>query len=173
LPITFPRDAADLVRPELPNLGSEPDAPVHVDYSEGADVGYRWYSARGRKPLFAFGYGLSYTRFEYRGVKVSGGRALTVKFEVRNVGGAAGADVPQVYLTSAAGKPILRLIAFQRVELNPGETRSVTLTADPRLLGYFDEERRRWRVKPGIYALRVGRSAAELLVGGEAGIDGI
>jgi beta-glucosidase len=173
LPITFPRDASDLVRPALPNLGSEPNAPVHVDYSEGADIGYRWYSAHGLTPLFAFGYGLSYTHFEYGGVKVSGGTRLRVKFDVRNVGAAKGADVPQVYLTSAAGQRVLRLIGFQRVELEPGESRTVSITADPRLLGYFDEERRRWRVRPGIYTLRVGRSAAELLMGGEAGIHGI
>jgi beta-glucosidase len=173
LPITFPRDVSDMVRAALPNLGTEPDAAVHVDYSEGANVGYRWYSARGLTPMFAFGYGLSYTRFEYGGVKVSGGRNLTVRFDVRNTGASKGADVPQVYLTSAAGEQVLRLIGFQRIELNPGESRTITITADRRLLGHFDEERRRWRLKPGIYTLRVGRSAAELLMGGEAAIHGI
>ena len=81
--------------------------------------------------------------------------------------------MPQVYLTAAAGERVLRLIGFQRVELNPGESRIITVTADPRLLGYFDEERRQWRVKPGIYQLRVGRSAADLALGGEAGLHGI
>jgi beta-glucosidase len=173
LPISFPRDSADLVRPALPNLGAEPRTPVHVDYSEGADVGYRWYAARGSTPLFAFGFGMSYTRFDYRDVKVSGGKTLTATFEVRNTGAVKGADVPQVYLTAAAGERVLRLIGFQRVELNPGESRIITVTADPRLLGYFDEERRQWRVKPGIYQLRVGRSAADLALGGEAGLHGI
>jgi beta-glucosidase len=173
LPITFPRNIADFLRPTLPNLGRESDAPVHVDYSEGADVGYRWYSAHGVAPMFAFGYGLSFTRFEYGDIEVSGGGHLTVKFIVRNTGAVKGADVPQIYLTSAAGEPVFRLIGFQRVELNPGESRTITLTADSRLLGYFDEERRRWRVKPGIYKISVGRSAAELLAGGEANIHGI
>jgi beta-glucosidase len=173
LPLTFPRTAEELVRRDLPNLGSAPRSEVHVDYVEGADVGYRWYAARGLTPLFPFGHGLSYTQFEYRAARVGGGRALSMRFEVRNTGRLRGADVPQVYLTSAAGERVVRLIGFQRVELNPGESRIITVTADPRVLGYFDEERRRWRVKRGVYQLRVGRSASEFLIGGEAGLNGI
>lgn len=99
------------------------------------------------------------------------GRALTVSFEVRNTGARAGADVPQVYLTSAAGRPTLRLLGFQRVQLQPGETRRVSITADPRLLGSFDEARRRWTVPAGIYQVRIGRSADELLDTGEARVS--
>jgi len=172
LPITFPRAASDLVRQTLPNLDSDSGSAVAIDYSEGAEVGYRGFAARGRAPLFAFGFGLSYTRFEHRDVRVSGGKHLTVSLEVRNDGTIRGADVPQVYLTSAAGERQLRLIGFQRVELEPGESRRMTLTADPRLLGFFDEERRRWRVKPGVYKIRIGRSAVDLAEGGEAVING-
>jgi beta-glucosidase len=168
LPITFPREASDYVRPQLPNLGSDPAASVYIDYTEGAEVGYRWYSAHGVAPLFAFGFGLSYTQFEYGGVKVSGGKNLAVQFDVRNTGGLKGADVPQVYLTSAAGQPLRRLIGFQRVELEPGERRTIRLTADPRLLGTYDERHGRWRVKRGMYRVSIGKSAGELLVGGAA-----
>jgi beta-glucosidase len=168
LPLTFPRTAADFLRPTLPNLGSEPDAPVHVDYTEGADVGYRWYGGRGVTPMFAFGFGLSYTRFDYDNLQVSGGKNLTVRFDVQNTGSVTGADVPQVYLTSAAGERVFRLVGFQRVELEPGERRTVTLTADRRLLGWFDEEHRRWQVKRGSYHVRIGKSAGELLIGGDA-----
>jgi beta-glucosidase len=168
LPITFPREASDFVRPQLPNLGSDPAAPVHIDYTEGADVGYRWYRAHGVAPLFAFGFGLSYGRFEYSDLKVSGGKNLTVRFVVRNTGGLKGADVPQVYLTSAAGQQVLRLIGFQRVELEPGQSRDITLTADPRLLGSFDELHRRWQVKRGMYRVQIGKSADDLLMGGAA-----
>jgi beta-glucosidase len=105
LPLTFPRQIADFVRPTLPNLGADPKAAVHVDYTEGALVGYRWYSAHGVAPLFPFGYGLSYTRFEYGALKVTSGAGITVQFEVQNTGTIKGADVPQVYLTSAAGRP--------------------------------------------------------------------
>jgi len=171
LPITFPRAAADLVRPTLPNLGSDAQASP-IDYSEGALVGYRWYAERRIAPLFAFGYGLSFTRFAYGDVRVSGGSRMTVSLEVMNAGANRGADVPQVYLTSAAGEPVLRLIGFQRLELDPGEHRRMSITADPRLLGYFDEARHRWRVKPGLYRIRIGRSATDLGWGGEATIHG-
>jgi beta-glucosidase len=173
LPITFARSSADLVRPALPNLGAEPRVPVHVEYTEGSDVGYRGYAARGVTPLFAFGFGLSYTHFDYRNLEAVGGKTLTVKFEVRNSGTVKGADVPQVYLTSAAGKRVLRLIGFQRVELNPGERRMIALTADSRVLGYFDTERGQWRVKRGTYQLKVGRSAADVVLSGEASLNGI
>ena len=86
LPISFPKRMVDFVRPTLPNLGSERGAPVRIDYTEGADVGYRWYGARGIAPLFAFGFGLSHTHFEYDHLAVTGGRTLRVSWEVRNTG---------------------------------------------------------------------------------------
>jgi beta-glucosidase len=171
LPITFPRDEADWLRPKLPNLGVEPGTSVWVEYSEGAEVGYRWYAAHAVAPMFAFGFGLSYTQFEYSGVRVTGGKHLRVSFEVRNRGSLAGADVPQVYLTSIAGRPVQRLIGFQRVELKPGESRRLTVTADSRLLGGFNEERRRWEVEAGVYGVRIGRSASDLLMEGNARLD--
>jgi len=170
LPLTFPRRIADFVRPTLPNLGADPDAAVHVDYTEGADVGYRWYARQGIAPLFPFGHGLSYTSFEYGGLTVSGGKQLTVRFDVRNTGTIKGADVAQVYLTSAAGRPVLRLVGFQRVELEPGEKRNLSLTADPRLLGRYDEQSGRWEVERGVYRVNLGKSAGELMAGGEAEI---
>jgi beta-glucosidase len=172
LPVTFPRDIGDFIRPALPNLGSAPGTRVGIDYAEGADVGYRWYGTHGIDPLFAFGFGLSYTRFEYGGLKVSGGRTLHVSLVVRNAGDRAGADVAQAYLTAAAGRRVLKLIGFERVALEPGERRSITLDVDPRLLGAFDERRRRWRIERGLYQVRIGRSAGELLAGGEARIAG-
>jgi beta-glucosidase len=172
LPMTFPRDVQDFIRPGLPNLGSEPGTPVHIDYAEGADVGYRWYGTHGIEPLFAFGFGLSYTRFEYGDVEVSGGRTLKVHLVIRNSGDRAGAAVVQLYLTAAAGRRVLRLIGFERVGLEPGERRRIALEVDPRLLGSFDERRRRWRIERGIYQVRIGRSAGELLAGGEARIAG-
>jgi beta-glucosidase len=172
LPLTFPRAIADFVRPTLPNLGSDPRTDVQIRYTEGADVGYRWYAAHGIAPLFAFGYGLSYTRFEHRNVKVSGGKTLHVSLEVQNSGARAGADVVQAYLTTAAGKRVCRLIGFERVVLEPGERRSIALDVDPRLLGAFDERRRRWRIERGTYQVHIGESAADLLAGGEAQIVG-
>ena len=160
LPVSFPRVEGDFVRPALPNLGAEKSAEVAIEYTEGADVGYRRYAARSITPLFAFGHGLTYTRFRYAGLRVEGGDTLKVSFDVTNSGARAGADIPQVYLTSAAGKPVFRLIGFSRVELAPGETRRVTLTADRRLLGTFDEKAGVWNLAGGVYRAQLGASAA-------------
>lgn len=170
LPITFPRTASDFVRPTLPNLRSDPNEPVSVDYTEGAEAGYRWYRMRDVQPLFPFGFGLSYTRFEYGNLKVTGGKTVTARFDVQNTGSVPGADVPQVYLTSAAGERVFRLIGFQRIELGPGEKRAVTVTADHRLLGRFDEEHGQWQVKRGSYRVSIGRSAGELVIEGDAAV---
>ena len=168
LPITFPRHESDLVRPTLPNLGAPAGAAASIDYTEGADVGYRRAARLGLAPLFAFGYGLSYTQFDYEHLAVTGGKTLSVSFDVRNRGARAGADVPQVYLTGAAGTPVFRLIGFQRMMLEAGAVQRVTLRADPRLLGFYDERRGKWDAKRGIYRVAIGRSANEAILRGEA-----
>ncbi|BBZ49995.1 beta-glucosidase [Mycobacterium heidelbergense] len=158
LPITFPADLGQTPRPELPDLGAPWGTPTTIDYFEGADVGYRWFAASGQEPLFAFGHGLSYTGFEYRDLVVDGGDTVTASFSVVNVGDRGGADVPQLYLTAAPGEQRLRLLGFERVELEPGATRRVTIEADPRLLARYDANT--WRIAPGGYTVAVGASAA-------------
>jgi beta-glucosidase len=138
LPITFPADLAQTPRPELSGLGTPWGTPVTIRYDEGAEVGYRWYAQKNHKPMYPFGYGLSYTAFDYKDLKVTGGGTITATFTVTNTGKVAGADVPQVYLTDAPGERRMRLLGFERVELKPGESRTVTLKADPRLLARFD-----------------------------------
>lgn len=162
LPITFPVDLAQTPRPQLPGAGEPWGTPTTIDYAEGADVGYRWYARRGRDPMFAFGHGLSYTRFDYRDLVVSGGETIRASFSVVNVGDRAGADVPQLYLTAAAGEPCLRLLGFERVDLAPGATRRVTVEADPRLLARYDGSAKSWRISPGAYTAAVGASAIEM-----------
>ena len=163
LPITFPTGVDQLPRPALPGAGLAPLTKIDVDYDiEGSDVGYRWFARQGLKPLFAFGYGLSYTHFTHGGLELKGGGGLTASFDVANDGARPGADVPQLYLVSAAGKPVKRLIGFARVSLAPGETRRLTLTADPRLLGRFDAAAGRWRIEAGEYRVAVGMSAEDL-----------
>jgi beta-glucosidase len=172
LPITFPQSEALSTRPALPNLGAEAGANVTVDYTEGADVGYRWYARHGVAPLFSFGHGLSYTTFAYDRLKVEGGKTLTVTFDVQNTGPRAGTDIPQVYLTSAAGSADLRLIGFSRVALEPGERKTITVTADRRLLGHYDETHQKWRVSAAKYTVRLARSATDLLDEGSAAVSG-
>lgn len=168
LPVSFPVSEAQLPRPEIPGMGLPDTTPFDVNYTEGAAVGYRWYAAQGIKPLFPFGYGLSYTRFDYGGLKVEGGQTLTVSFDVKNTGVRAGSDSPQVYLTDAHGQARLRLIGFSRVALQPGETRRVTVTADPRLLADFDAAAHQWKLGAGAYRIAVGASSAEFNLTGEA-----
>jgi beta-glucosidase len=159
LPITFPADLAATPRPELPGVDEAWGTPTTIDYFEGADVGYRWFARGGQVPMFAFGHGLSYTRFEYRDLVVSGPDSISASFSVVNVGECAGADVPQLYLTAAAGEACLRLLGFERVELAPGATCRVTLRADPRLLARYDGSVGSWRITPGDYTAAVGTSA--------------
>uniref|UniRef100_B0T3V1 Beta-glucosidase n=1 Tax=Caulobacter sp. (strain K31) TaxID=366602 RepID=B0T3V1_CAUSK len=170
LPVTFPVSIEQYPRVAMPGLGLPEKTQFDVVYDEGADVGYRRFAATGQKPLFPFGHGLSYTTFSYANLKVTGGDALTVGFDVTNIGRRPGKDAPQVYLTGAAGKPLQRLIGFEKLELKPGETRRVSITADPRLLGGFDVASKRWSLKAGDYQVAVGASSANLMLNGVAKI---
>lgn len=163
LPMTFPAGLGQTPRPQLPGPGGGWGTTTTIDYTEGADVGYRWFARTGQTPMFAFGHGLSYTDFEYRDLVVDGGGdGITAAFDVVNVGNRAGADTPQLYLTVAAGEPRLRLLGFRRVELEPGAACRVSVEADPRLLARYDGAAGNWRISAGEYAVAVGASAAEL-----------
>jgi len=160
LPVTFPRSVQDLPRPQLPGFGTPEGTAVTVNYSEGADVGYRWFAKTGREALYPFGYGLSYTRFSFSQLRIRSGKSVTASFNVHNDGERAGAAIPQLYLTGMAGARTLRLIGFQRVTLEPGESRRVTLEVDPRWLASFDSAARRWRITGGRYEVTLSQFAA-------------
>jgi beta-glucosidase len=178
LPITFPASESQAPRPRPVGLdrmtaleaqaASDPGAPsagalpsFPVEYLEGADVGYRWYEKKGQQPLFPFGHGLGYTGFAYRNLAVTGGKRLSVSFEVVNTGKRTGADVPQVYVARDGANTPMRLAAFTRVTLKPGETRRVTLTAEPRILADYDTRLPGWRIAAGTYRVALARDAAD------------
>ena len=167
LPITFPADLAQTPRPELSGLGTPWKSSITIRYDEGAEVGYRWFAKKGDSPMFAFGHGLSYTSFEYSDLKVSGDETITATFTVTNTGERDGADVPQLYLTDAAGDKRMRLLGFERVELRPGELRRITLSADPRLLARFDGKAGKWSIAEGTHKVAVAKSAADLVLTGD------
>jgi len=127
------------------------------------------------QPLYAFGHGLSYTTFGFSDLAADGGDTITATFTVTNTGQRPGADVPQLYLTSAAGEERMRLIGFARVDLQPGESRQVTITADPRLLARFDGPdgvTGSWRIAEGTYKVAVGRSAQDLVLTADTPVAG-
>lgn len=164
LPITFPADLSQIPRPELPGLGTPWGTPTTIDYSEGAEIGYRWFAKTGVEPLFAFGHGLTYTTFEYADLDVAASDTIIAQVTVTNTGDRPGVDVPQLYLTDAAGDARQRLLAFERVALGPGESRRVTLEAEPRLLARYDGPdgiTGTWRIDDGTYHVSIAPNAAD------------
>jgi beta-glucosidase len=170
LPISFPAsesqlprpalDGADTVEPGFVGRGA-PGQTLTVNYDiEGSDVGYRWHARKGQQPLFALGYGLSYTRFETRCSNAVATPAPQLTCSVRNVGDRAGAEVVQVYLTSMAGTATRRLAGYQRVMLAAGESRDVTVTLEPRVLAQWRDGQ--WQQSAGHYLLATGRSSLDL-----------
>src|SRR6185437_9045005 len=187
LPMTFgrsEREAAYATPEQFPGI-SEPAPPwekgeVFVPhYTEDLQVGYRWFEANGVTPLFPFGFGLSYTTFAYSGLSVAnttdpqtGNAVLSVAYTITNTGTRPGAEVSQVYLTlpPAAGEPSKRLVGFQRVNLDPGASQSVTVTIDSSApnhpLSYFQPDPNgtwadgNWSTPEGTYTVLVGGSSA-------------
>jgi beta-glucosidase len=169
LPVTFPVSEDQLPHPKIqgdPN--GAPSGPVgrgggyrdtvSAVYDEGAAVGYKWFFKRAEKPLFPFGFGLSYTSFDLSKLTLNAsGQTVTASATVSNSGEREGAATPQFYLTGPEGaKILLRLVGWDRVELKPGARRRVTISIDPRLLAAFDESDRRWKINPGAYQLSAG-----------------
>ncbi|MBL8553533.1 MAG: glycoside hydrolase family 3 C-terminal domain-containing protein [Phenylobacterium sp.] len=169
LPITFPASTEALAHKALPggdlpivnDRGDTP--PFDVDYVEGADVGYRWYARTGARPLFPFGFGLSYTTFRYANLAMDG---LAASFDVTNAGARTGIEVAQLYLTGAPGRDGQRLLGWARVALEPGETRRVTVDANPRLLADWSLEARAFVIAGGEYRVAVGPDAATRVLEG-------
>ena len=163
LPMTFPQSESQLPRPALPgaNIRQTAGAPVLFDanYTEGANVGYKWFAVRKLQPLFPFGFGLSYSSFAYGGLKATGGAGLSASFDLRNSGNREGKETAQLYVTPPGGVP--RLVGWSKVDLRPGESRHLTITADPRLLASFDETAHLWKVADGDYAVALGASFAD------------
>jgi beta-glucosidase len=160
LPVTFAKTEADLPHPQVPGIDLKPanrPPPFDVPYTEGLKVGYKWFETEHKQPLFAFGYGLSYTTFAYSVLKADGA-AHTVSFSVKNTGKRAGAEVAQVYVTlpDAAGEPFKRLVAWERVPLKAGESKTVTLQLDPLYLSIFNAEKDGWELVAGDYKAFAG-----------------
>lgn len=168
LPVTWPVDASQLPRPHVNGLGFNPKQKPDdtIDYNiEGANVGYKWFAAKGLTPQFAFGHGLSYTQFQYDNLTYTAmGQRLVATVDVRNTGKVAGADVAQLYLKMPEGSTTpIRLIGFQKVTLQPGESRRIRIEAEPKAMASFDTADKQWKIAEGRYELQLSRSANEPL----------
>lgn len=164
LPVTWPVDVSQLPRPHVNGLGFNPKHKPDdtIDYNiEGANVGYKWFAAKGLTPQYAFGHGLSYTSFGYDNLQVVvEGQRVVASVDVRNTGKVAGADVPQLYLQLPQGSTTpIRLIGFQKVTLQPGESRRIRIEAEPKTLASFDTTAKQWKIAGGQYEVQLSRAA--------------
>lgn len=157
---------------------SESDTPAHTPltypgvggtaiYSEGLEVGYRWYDAKHIEPLFPFGFGLSYTTFTLEHITVSPEDAkgdVHVGLDVKNTGSVAGAEVAQVYVAdpTSAGEPPHQLKGFARVYLKPGESTRVSVTLHARAFSVWNTAAKRWKLSPGHFTILAGDSSRNL-----------
>lgn len=163
LPTTFPMDYSDVPSWSFP--GEPRENPQRVVYDEGIYVGYRYYDSFGVEPAYEFGFGLSYTSFEYRGlmVEVVNNRVI-VSFEVENTGSLPGKEVAQVYVRAPKGrvdKPFQELKGFHKTRLlNPGEKEGIRVELDFDMLASYDGEK--WVVEKGEYEVRVGSSSRDI-----------
>ncbi len=174
LPVTFERHIED--NPAYKNYDAEAGT-LNVKYAEGVFVGYRHYDPSQTQPLFPFGYGLSYTTFAFRNLKVTPTAAkaeATVTFDVQNTGSRPGAEVAQVYVSEPGAKvprPFEELKGFARVELQPGETKQVSIALDRRSFAYWDTGKHDWTVDAERFVIRVGDSSVNLPLQGEFGVE--
>ena len=175
LPVTFERRWEDN---PVHDSYYPADGTKRVVYKEGVFVGYRGYERAVTKPLFPFGFGLSYTTFKYDNLAIkaaasnrnSAGPRYEVSFNVTNTGRRAGADVAQVYVGDAHSKvprPGKELKGFAKVTLQPGETKKVSVVLDSRSLSYFDVNSKQWRAEPGDFSIFVGRSSQQIELRGK------
>lgn len=182
LPITFERrwEENPVHDSYYPEAGTN-----RIVYKEGVFVGYRGYERNGTKPLFPFGYGLSYTTFEYSNLAIrpaagrtagtSSGSRYQVSFDVKNTGSREGADVAQVYVGDTHARvprPAKELKGFVKVNLRPGEMKRVSVVLDDRALSYYDTGAKQWRAEPGDFDVLVGRSSEQIELRGKLTLAG-
>ncbi|WP_328540298.1 glycoside hydrolase family 3 C-terminal domain-containing protein [Streptomyces sp. NBC_00344] len=175
LPVTFPKSLA-----QVPASTTEqwPGVNGQVQYSEGLNVGYRWYDKKALAPLYPFGYGLSYTSYRFSKLRVEGSRlnedgSLRVSADVTNTGRRAGSEVAQLYLGAPAstGEPARQLKGFRKVHLKPGQTRTVTFELTAKDASYWNETAHAWTLGTGTYGVRIGDSSRNLPLSGAFRVD--
>lgn len=178
LPFTFPVKLEDNSAHQLGEYpgnkeelaagkGKDQKNPINITYNEGIFVGYRWHDTKHIKPLFSFGHGLSYTTFEFGKAKadktsISQDDKITFTFTIKNTGKKAGAEVAQLYISdlkSSLPRPTKELKGFEKVFLNPGEEKEVSITVDKAALSFFDADKHAWVAEPGDFEALIGNAS--------------
>jgi beta-glucosidase len=172
LPVTFP---ASLSQVPAQTTAQWPGTPTGPDYSEGVDIGYRWYQAKNITPAFPFGFGLSYTKFSFSNLNVGAFNAngtATVTATITNTGSVAGADVAQMYAgdPAASQDPPEQLKGFQRVMLDPGQSATVTFPLTVHDLASFSPSANAWEAQAGAYSIKVGDASSNLPLTGSTSL---
>jgi len=164
LPMTFPKKLEDS---PANKLGEFPGKNDVVHYNEGIFVGYRYFDTYHVQPQFAFGHGLSYTKFDYSNLAVLAGKdKATVKIRIKNSGKRAGAEVVQVYVKQdnpTVERPEKELKAFTKVFLQPGESKIIELKLNSDAFQYYNEDRKKWVLEPGKFTVIVGGASDQIL----------
>jgi beta-glucosidase len=141
-----------------------------IKYKEGIFMGYRWYEKNNIEPLYPFGYGLSYTKFEYSDLQVSKNKfkeneEVTISFTVKNIGNITGAEIAQLYIHDTDSKlprPLKELKGFEKINLKPDESKTVTITLTKKDFSYWNPEIKSWYAEPGKFIIMVGASSHEI-----------
>jgi beta-glucosidase len=167
LPVSLPKKFED-----SPAAANYPGKDLHVTYAEGIYVGYRYYDTKNVEPQFPFGFGLSYTTFAFKNLRLAhptatdtGERVSAVMVDVENTGKRAGAEVVQLYVHDGHSKidrPIHELKRFQRVELQPGDSKTVIFVLNRGDFSYWSPEKKDWVLDPGTFEVQVGASSRDI-----------
>lgn len=181
LPITIEKDFKD-----SPGFGYIPEGeklyegwndnaeklhPVFdISYKEGIFTGYRWYEKNNIEPLYPFGFGLSYTRFSYKDMKISKRKfdaddKITVTFTVSNTGDLTGSEIAQIYIqdvTSSALRPVKELKGFEKISLEPVQSKKIAVRLTGKDFSYWSPETKNWHAEPGKFVIKVGSSSADI-----------
>jgi len=172
LPITFPKSENDLPRATIPPVPAEDrgqpagNSSTHtstytVHYDEGPEVGYKWFESQHKQPLFPFGFGLSYSSWEYSGLSVDSA-SRSVRFTVTNTGKRPGTEIAEIYASLPEGtaeSSYRRLVGWKRITMQPGNSQTVIVSIDSRVLKTFEPAINRWYFEPGDYGVFVGGSS--------------
>lgn len=160
---------------DTPCFNNYPGNEITVEYKESIYVGYRYYDKNKVQVLYPFGFGLSYTKFDYSDIKIEkGNNKIKINFKIKNTGNFKGKEIAQVYVGKKESKifrPEKELKAFEKIELNPNEEKEINIELDKTSFEYFDTNAQKWQIEAGTYDIKIGKSSQDIVLQGEITID--